>query len=74
MDLKLDVMNKHLLEDIIDTAKQKTLLVSSMIFSVGPTNFIQYPSKLYLVNMKLITVLKILYYSAYYQNTKYQSL
>ena len=61
------------MENIVDIAKEKAPLVSSMVFCVGPSNSVQHPSKLYLISMKLVAVLLILCHSAHRNNSNYIS-
>ena len=57
------------MDDIVETATQKTPLISSMIMSVGPTS--SHSSNLHLVAMKIIAVLVILCRSAHRNNSNY---
>lgn len=74
VDSEPGIINKHPLEGIVEIATEKAPLISSMVFGVGPTSLLQYPSKLHLISMKLVAVLVILCRSAHRNNSNYLPL
>lgn len=67
---ELGVIDKHLLDDIIQVSVEKAPLISSLVLSVGPTSFLCLPDS-HLVSMKIVAVLVILCRSAHRNNSNY---
>lgn len=53
------VVDKDFLENIIEFAKKKTMLISSMIFEIRPTNCFHHRLNLPLISMKGVAMLVI---------------
>lgn len=71
MDLRLRIIDKHLLEGIIEVTIEKAPLISDIVLNMGPTNQLKDTSKLHLISMKIVAVLVILYCLAYQNNINY---
>lgn len=71
MDLRPGIINKHFLEGIIEVAIEKTPFISGIVLNVGPTNQLKDTPKLYLISMKIVAMLVILYCLTYQNNSNY---
>lgn len=71
MNSKSDIINKYLSENIVNIIKEKVFLISSIVFSMRLINFIPYPTKLYLLNIKPALILTILCHFIYYNNSNF---
>lgn len=65
MDPRSDIIDKHLLESIIEVVSEKAPLISGMILNVGSTSQLKDISKLNIISIKVVAVLIILCCSAH---------
>lgn len=73
MDLKQGI-NKYFLKDTVEVIIEKVPLISSMVFGVDLIGQLNNIPKLYIISIKIIAVLVILYCFTYQNNSNYLCL